>query len=151
MESSPYVDAAKEMPVNDSLPALRITNNQTAVWDEKQWLANSSLAASAILQEVSKRYPNNYSRVDLEFTMPVVDKYGNASQERGMVLTFDMADVRQVNWDNTTGWMILNLSEPGFGALGRTAYIAYCSEEKNAKWADVFCASAVNYLSEQSG
>ena len=150
MESNTYVDAAKELPVNDALPALLITNNQTTVWDEKQWLANSSMAASAILKEVSKKYPNTYSRVDLEFTMPTVDKYGNASQQRGMVLTFDMADVRQVNWDNTTGWMILNLSKPGFGALGRSAYIAYCAEEKNARWADAFCASAANYLSEQS-
>jgi hypothetical protein len=113
---------------------------QTAVWSESNLVGTYSREALRIMQAVTTDSPNDFKKVSLELTAPVTDKFGHSSTGVLMRWSYDMGEMRKVNWDDFNDWQLLNLTKAEFTPLGRQAATAYCVEPDHQKYCGDFCA-----------
>lgn len=84
--------------------------------------------------------PTNKKTLVLHFTTLGNDKYGNESQLRFLSLSYNIADLKLVNYENIDAWGMLNLSENSMAkGFGGELVANYCSKKENAEYATKFC------------
>lgn len=101
-----------------------------------------------VLEKITKHFQNQKAeRIDFILTTGLSDKYGNSKDLPVIRLSFDMSEVRKINFQNGnfTSWDLLGLAHPASfpHPAGRDIVIGYCHEESNAKYAQAFCRMAL--------
>lgn len=119
-------------------PLLLITYTDSTIWSDASWMSGTGLALERILGHIAKEMPFAYSRVQVKFMVPTVDKYGNQSTGFAMRTEHAMSELRKVNWDNAHPFMMLNLAEAEIKPLGLAGFRDYCAEY--GKDSPTFCA-----------
>lgn len=125
---------------------VRIYYSEKDAWNESSFLFSSS----DVFKKISESIINNTAIPDVDYLTfllkaPVVDKYGNATQEKVMQLHFSATELRKVNWNNFTNWDFLNLLDKAdLQPLGIKIVRAFCSEEDNGKYSREFCIRALS-------
>lgn len=125
--------------VADNGRKLRILHFKETVWSGDTWVFECADDTMHIMKALSQEIPNDYDKVSLELFAPTTDKYGNSGKSTAMRWTFDMSEVRKINWENFTNWDMLGFAEAEFTPIGRQAVIVYCSKENNLKYSRSFC------------
>ncbi|QEW85433.1 hypothetical protein [Burkholderia pseudomallei] len=107
-------------------------------------MSNAALGIERIIKGLVTHFPNQRAdEVHIVLNSGLVDRYGNTSNADIYEIPFAMDEIRKINFTsgNFSHWDLLNLS--GQPALlhptGMELVAAYCKEENNAKYANVFC------------
>lgn len=133
-----HISKVEVYPQADGKPLLLITYTDDTIWDDGSWMSGTGLALKHILEAIAKTHANEYSRVQVKFMVPTVDRYGNKSEGFAMRTEHTMDDLRKVNWDNSSGFMMLDLAEAEIKPLGLAGFRDYCAEY--GEYARTFCA-----------
>lgn len=101
-----------------------------------------------VVAKITKHFQNQQAdRIDFVFTTGLSDKYGNSKDFPIIRLSFDMPEVKKINFQNGnfTSWDLLNLGHPANypHPVGKKIVAAYCGEESNAKFAQNFCRASL--------
>lgn len=136
----PEISNVEVYPQASGAPLLLITYTDKTIWSDGAWMSGTGLALEKILGAIVKENPNAYSRVQVKFMVPTVDKYGNKSSEFAMRTEHAMSELRKVNWDNSTAFMMLDLADAEIKPLGLNGFRDYCAE--HGEYSTAFCARA---------
>lgn len=143
-ETSGNITAVSEV-VNGSTKTLKIemTPDSTG-YDDSSFFFMAAQEVKEILAKITKHFPNqSQEQVEFVFSTKLVDRYGNGSDQPIIKLTFDMADIKKINFDSVN---FTNLDLLGFVKIakfphpaGRKIVDTYCHDESNYKHSTVFC------------
>jgi hypothetical protein len=99
-----------------------------------------------IIEKISKNWSSQIKRINVSFLSPMQDKYGNKVEPTGLIkIAWKMDELSKLNWSNADTWAILDLSDGAAVShpAGRKLAIAFCKDEKNAKYSQKFCRTLV--------
>lgn len=101
-----------------------------------------------VVAMIAKHFPNQQAdRMDFILTTGLSDKYGNSKDLQVIRLSFDMPEVKKINFQNSgfTSGDLLNLAHPAsyLHPAGKDIVAAYCGEDSNAKFAPSFCRASL--------
>lgn len=101
-----------------------------------------------VLASIAKHFPNQQaSRIDFVLTTALSDKYGNSKDFPVLRLSFEMSEVKKINFQGGTftSWDLLRLANPASypHPVGKDIVAGYCSDESNAKYAQEFCRASL--------
>lgn len=82
--------------------------------------------------------------MEFHIWVPTRDQYGNADTERALVISYPVAELRKVKWDNYTEWDVLNLGKViRVGRFGTQLATGYCASKNSSEYARRFCTAAL--------
>ncbi|MDP3010491.1 MAG: hypothetical protein Q8N30_15670 [Methylococcales bacterium] len=98
-----------------------------------------------ILSGIVSNPPNEeFDKIRIRMTEILVDQFGKESKEEILKLTYPREIVMKINYENVTGWTLLNLSIPErVGLISVRIIKQECQDANNAKYAAKFCINAL--------
>lgn len=82
--------------------------------------------------------------MEFQVWVPTRDQYGNADTERALIISYPMAELSKVKWDNYTNWDVLNLGKvSSVGRFGTQLATGFCSDKDSGQYARRFCMAAL--------
>lgn len=142
-------DITKVSDVTDgAIKVLVIDMKPSAGHSDSSFLFMATEDINKVVAKITKYFQNQQAdRIDFVLTTGLSDKYGNSKDFPVIRLSFDMPEVKKVNFQNTsfTSWDLLNLAHPAnyLHPVGKKIVAAYCGEESNAKFAQEFCRASL--------
>lgn len=126
--------------------ALVVDMKPSAGYSDSSFFFMATEGVNKVLSDISKHFPNHQaSRIDFVLTTGLTDNYGHSKDFPVIKLSFDMADVKKVNYKDGyfTSWDMLRLAQPlSFPhPSGKAIVRGYCADESNVKYAREFCRS----------
>lgn len=125
---------------------VQITYLRKSVWDDKHWVSSFMHDALRLVQTLPQASaPFKFKKVTFLVQTATVDKLGRKGQQLGMAVTYNTDDFNGANWKDMSSWNMADMaSEVSFRRLGLESAVAYCKDEDNAKYANVFCRRVVS-------
>ncbi len=130
--------------VTGGTKALVVDMKPSSGYDESSYFFMATDGVNKVLAGISKHFPNQQAdRVDFVLAAGLTDKYGNTKDSPVIRLSFDMADVRKINYQggSFTSWDLLRLANDVsyLHPAGKSIVQGYCRDESNGKYARDFC------------
>jgi hypothetical protein len=100
------------------------------------------------LQKINENFPDlQDSKIEFALVAKLQDQYGNTSDQPVMLLSWDMADIKKINFtgNNFTGWNLLSLANPVefLHPVGKKIIYAYCQDPKTVEYTGNFCMTSI--------
>lgn len=140
---SDHVTAVAEVVKGES---LMITFFKPNVADGNNWTWNLFVTTKAVLSRLKEASKGtDYKQVTFMAQVPTQNNLGQAGQQLGMKVTYDMTKLTGAQWDKMTDFDMAELPvEVSFKPLGREMAKDYCAESEQLS--PTFCA----YLKSRS-
>lgn len=101
-----------------------------------------------VLQKIRENSPDlPANRIDFDLVAGLQDNYGNAFDRPIIAISWDMADIKKINFDskNFTGWNLLSLANPVrfLHPVGKKIIYSYCKDPENVEYTGNFCTTSI--------
>jgi hypothetical protein len=123
---------------------IRLTSQDA--YDGSNYIYSAADDMSKILEKIIKQYGGDkYDTVHFVVKGKAVDQYGKSSDAEVFRVTYDMSEVRKVDFSNVYPIYLLNRFTVGnldIGPIGKPALLAFCSDYH--KEAPDFCRKVLS-------
>jgi hypothetical protein len=114
---------------------------------DKIYLSRVSSKMMDISEQIIERWPDRYSEIIWFPQMIGIDKNGNQQDVLTVKMHFLMDDLKGINWENMDNLKFMNLAEiDKYGPFGQEVAVTFCSDDYQAKRAQIFCLQVLDRL-----